>query len=46
MSLKELKYELDGLIELKERLLNEEDESLDDEMDEVISQILTLMMNQ
>jgi len=46
MSLKELEYELDGLIELKERLLNEEDESLDDEMDEVISQILTLMMNQ
>jgi len=30
MSLKELEYELDGLIEIKEQLLEVDDESLDD----------------
>lgn len=30
MSLKELEYELDGLIKIKEQLLDEDDESLDD----------------
>jgi len=46
MSLKELEYELDGLIEIKEQLLDEEDESLDDEIDEVIGQLLAAMSNE
>jgi len=31
------------LIEIKEQLLDEEDESLDDEIDEVIGQLLAAM---
>lgn len=45
MSLKELEYELDGLIEIKEQLLEVDDESLDDEIDEVIGRLLAAMMN-
>lgn len=44
MSLKELEYELDGLIEIKERLLEVDDESLDDEIDEVIGKLLSRMI--
>lgn len=44
MSLKELEYELDGLIEIKEQLLDEDDESLDDEIDEAIGRVLAAMM--
>lgn len=44
MSLKELEYELDGLIEIKEQLLEVDDESLDDEIDEVIGRVLAAMM--
>jgi len=43
MSLKELEYELDGLIEIKEQLLEVDDESLDDEIDEVIGKLLAAM---
>jgi len=43
MSIKELEYELDGLIEIKEQLLDEDDESLDDEIDEVIGKLLAAM---
>lgn len=43
MSLKELEYELDGLIEIKEQLLDVDDESLDDEIDEVIGRLLAAM---
>lgn len=43
MSLKELEYELDGLIEIKEQLLDVDDESLDDEIDEVIGKLLAAM---
>lgn len=46
MSLTELEYELDGLIEIKERLLDEEDESLDDGVDEVIGRLLAAMMKE
>ena len=46
MSLKELEYELDCLIEIKEQLLDEDDESLDDEIDEAIGRVLAAMMNQ
>lgn len=46
MSLKELEYELDGLIRIKEQLLDEDDESLDDEIDEAICRVLAAMMNQ
>ena len=40
MSLKELEYELDGLIEIKEQLLEVDDESLDDEIDVIIGRLL------
>ncbi len=43
MSLKELEYELDGLIEIKEKLLDVDDESLDNEIDEAIGQLLAAM---
>lgn len=43
MSLKELEYELDRLIEIKEQLLEVDDESLDDEIDEVIGRLLAAM---
>ena len=43
MSIKELEYELDCLIEIKEQLLDEDDESLDDEIDEVIGKLLAAM---
>lgn len=46
MSLKELEYELDGLIEIKEQLLDVDDESLDDEIDEVIGKLLAAMSNE
>jgi len=44
MSLKELEHELDGLIEIKEQLLDVDDESLDDEIDEVIGKLLSRMI--
>jgi hypothetical protein len=43
MILKELEYELDCLIEIKEQLLEVDDESLDDEIDEVIGKLLAAM---
>ena len=43
MSLKELEYELDGLIEIKEKLLDVDNESLDDEIDEAIGKLLAAM---
>jgi DNA-binding protein YbaB len=43
MSLKQLEYELYGLIEIKEQLLDEDDESLDDEIDEAIGRVLSAM---
>lgn len=46
MSLKELQDELDGLIEIKERCLDVDDESLDDEIDEVIGKLLAAMSKQ
>lgn len=43
MSLKELEYELDKLIKIKEQLIEADDDSLDDEIDEVIGKLLAAM---
>ena len=44
MSLNELKSEFDGLIEIKEQLLEVDDESLDDEIDVIIGRLLQRMI--
>ena len=47
MNLKELEYELDGLIEIKEKSIDWiDDEELDDAIDEAVTQLLRKMMQQ